>query len=71
VISAVATPAPQERLGAAGIVIIDAPESLDTFTVATKTSNGGVRIEHATGSEAAIATAAARRTATKEDRHER
>jgi hypothetical protein len=53
--SAFAAPQLQERLGPDGAVSVDVPEDLHTFTVATRTADGKVVIEHATGPKGAAA----------------
>ena len=49
--SAFVAPQPEQRLGPDGSVSVDVPEDLHTFTVATRTADGKVVIEHATGAK--------------------
>ncbi len=58
--AAFAAPAPEQRLGPDGSVLIDVPEDLHTFTVATRTADGKTAIQHATWPEGAAATARAK-----------
>ncbi len=45
----------QEMLGPDGTVSVEVPEDLHTFTVARRTADGKVVIEHATGPKGAVA----------------
>ena len=58
--AAFAAPKPEQRLGPDGSLVIEVPEDLHTFTVATRTADGKTAIQHATGPEAAAATALAK-----------
>ena len=57
---------PQQRSGEGGGSVIDVPENLHTFTVATKTPDGKTVIEHATGPKAAAAKVKGAKTVAKE-----